>query len=123
MNHAFEKMSEAELRALAADASTRADWLARRIPREQMLKMLDQYLDQHGWGFDELMGLPGTPPGRQKVPLNPPRYRDPATPSRTWSGRGRKPHWLLEKQNEGLSLDDLRIYGHQPSSGTAKAEN
>jgi DNA-binding protein H-NS len=35
------------------------------------------------------------------------RYRDAAS-GKTWSGRGRRPGWVLEALKAGKSLDDLR---------------
>jgi DNA-binding protein H-NS len=39
----------------------------------------------------------------------PPKYRDPAEPSQTWSGRGRKPKWVLEREAEGRALESMLI--------------
>jgi DNA-binding protein H-NS len=37
----------------------------------------------------------------------PPRYRNPADGSQTWSGRGRPPGWLQQALADGKSLDDF----------------
>lgn len=37
-----------------------------------------------------------------------PRYRNPADPGQTWSGRGRQPKWVAEALAAGKSLDQLR---------------
>ena len=37
------------------------------------------------------------------------RYRHPSDPGLTWSGRGRKPTWVLQWIESGKSMDDLRI--------------
>jgi DNA-binding protein H-NS len=39
----------------------------------------------------------------------PPNYADPNNPDRTWSGLGRKPNWIREYENQGITLDQLRI--------------
>lgn len=36
------------------------------------------------------------------------KYRDPRT-SKTWSGRGRPPVWILEYENNGGAREDLLI--------------
>jgi DNA-binding protein H-NS len=36
------------------------------------------------------------------------KYRDPAS-GKTWSGRGRRPGWVLELESQGKSLDACRI--------------
>jgi DNA-binding protein H-NS len=35
-------------------------------------------------------------------------YRNPDNKSQTWSGRGRKPNWLLSALESGKILDDLK---------------
>jgi len=116
----IDHLSEQELREIAAIATDRADRLSRRLPREQMQKMLDQYLDDHGWSFDELMGLAGAKQMAPKIPLSPPRYRDPGAPLRTWSGRGRKPHWVIALEHKGIALDDIRV--GKSAQATAQTE-
>ena len=38
-----------------------------------------------------------------------PKYRDPNDASRTWTGRGRKPLWVVDQLNSGRTLNDLLI--------------
>jgi DNA-binding protein H-NS len=38
-----------------------------------------------------------------------PKYRDPANPKVTWSGRGRTPKWVAEALAGGASLADLAV--------------
>ncbi len=38
-----------------------------------------------------------------------PRYRNPQNPNQTWTGRGKKPHWVVNALANGLSLEDLAI--------------
>ena len=38
-----------------------------------------------------------------------PKYRDPANPNVTWSGRGRTPKWVAEALKRGASLADLAV--------------
>ena len=38
-----------------------------------------------------------------------PKYRDPANPKVTWSGRGRTPKWVAEALAGGASLADLVV--------------
>ena len=46
------------------------------------------------------------PAGRGKVA---PKYRDPANPKVTWSGRGRTPKWVAEALAGGATLADLAV--------------
>ncbi len=38
-----------------------------------------------------------------------PKYRNPAEPTQTWSGRGKQPRWLSAQLRSGKKLDDFRI--------------
>ena len=38
-----------------------------------------------------------------------PKYRDPANPNVTWSGRGRTPQWVSEAVESGASLAYLAV--------------
>lgn len=40
---------------------------------------------------------------------NPPKYRNPENPAKTWSGRGRQPNWVKSHLAAGGKLDDLAI--------------
>lgn len=50
----------------------------------------------------------GTAP-RASQAAAPGRYANPDDPGQTWSGRGRRPAWLVEGLNGGKSLDDYAI--------------
>ena len=45
----------------------------------------------------------------QKAPKGEPRYRDPANPFNTWSGRGKRPDWLRTYLEQGAQLSDFEI--------------
>jgi DNA-binding protein H-NS len=38
-----------------------------------------------------------------------PKYRNPAEPSETWAGNGKKPRWLTAQLKSGKKIDDFRI--------------
>jgi DNA-binding protein H-NS len=38
-----------------------------------------------------------------------PRYRNPADASQTWTGRGRKPRWILDVVASGKTLAELKV--------------
>lgn len=41
--------------------------------------------------------------------VNPAKYRNPNEPSQTWTGKGRKPGWVVESLANGNTLNDLLI--------------
>jgi DNA-binding protein H-NS len=46
---------------------------------------------------------------RRPYPRVFPKYRNPARPLETWSGRGKQPRWLTAELRSGKKLDDFRI--------------
>lgn len=48
-------------------------------------------------------------PNAEKAPKGEPRYRDPANPFNTWSGRGKRPDWLRAYLEQGAQLSDFEI--------------
>jgi DNA-binding protein H-NS len=48
-------------------------------------------------------------PSRRRYPAVPPKFRNPAEPHQTWSGRGKRPHWVTELLDAGSSIQDFQI--------------
>ena len=46
---------------------------------------------------------------RRPYPQALPKYRNPAEPSETWSGRGKRPRWLTAQLRSGKRLDGYLI--------------
>lgn len=47
--------------------------------------------------------------GRRRYPEVTPKYRNPAQPSETWSGRGRQPRWVQLALQSGQMLEEFEI--------------
>jgi DNA-binding protein H-NS len=99
----FKSMSMDELWSVHEFVSAA---LARKIQAEKA--RLDERLRQ--------LKLDGVPQhiekmsrARRPYPQVFPRYRNPAQPSETWSGRGKKPRWLTAQLKWGKKIDDFRI--------------
>lgn len=58
-----------------------------------------------GFSLTELTGGKG----KGAKSINPPKYRNPANPDQTWSGRGRRPEWVKGHLAAGKDLEKLRI--------------
>src|SRR5579864_6788211 len=54
-------------------------------------------------------GVNGSQHARRPYPQVFPKYRNPAQPAETWSGRGKQPRWLAAQLRSGKKLDDFRI--------------
>lgn len=46
---------------------------------------------------------------RRKYPRVLPKYRNPQSPSETWSGRGKLPRWLVIATKNGRRIEEFRI--------------
>jgi len=97
-------MSLDELKKLKKDVGKAIDSYEDRA-RKAALADVDAIARQHGYTIDQLVGKVAVK-GRAPVP---PKYANPADKSQTWSGRGRKPKWVVEALDNGKSLDDLKI--------------
>ena len=73
--------------------------------REAALAELKDVDKKHGFDLQDL----ASGKGKTAKTVSPAKYRDPAEPSNTWTGRGRKPNWLMQALAEGKSLEDFAI--------------
>jgi DNA-binding protein H-NS len=61
--------------------------------------------EKSGFSLNELFG---TKRGGKRGPA-PIKCRNPKDPSQTWSGRGRKPNWLVAALKKGAKLDSFAV--------------
>jgi DNA-binding protein H-NS len=101
--HDLKSMSTEELWSLHEFVSAE---LARKIPAETA--RLDQRLRQLGLGAGA-HNVKETSHARRPYPQVCPKYRNPADPSETWTGRGKQPRWLTAQLKSGKQIDDFRI--------------
>ena len=74
--------------------------------RQELRKRVQKMVEEAGYSLDDVIS-----PGKSNAPTKkaPPKYRNPEDESSTWTGRGRKPLWVLAALESGKSLDDLLI--------------
>ncbi|WP_246156590.1 H-NS histone family protein [Aquicoccus porphyridii] len=103
-------MSVAELKSLEGKVAKAIETVTAQ-ERQKAIAALQAKAKELGYSLDELIAQE-TPRGRGK---GKPRtkgvakYANPANPSQTWTGKGRRPGWVLEALQAGKSLDDLAI--------------
>lgn len=97
-------LSLAELKKLQKDVTKAIESFEER-QRKAVLAELDALARERGFTIEQVVGV--APPSTRKPVA--PKYANPADPSQTWSGRGRKPKWVVEALDAGKSLDDLAI--------------
>lgn len=102
MNIDFETLSREELQTLINNAQKALKTVdARR--RVEAKRAAEMAAKEYGYSLDEVMEA--GPKGSKGAP----KYANPADPTQTWTGRGRKPNWVIAALEEGKSLDDLAI--------------
>jgi len=82
--------------------------------KELFLQMRD-LAARHGMSVEDVIAggarrrrLRGTGPAVAKS-KSPPKYRNPDDPEKTWSGKGRKPGWIVAGLAKGKNLEDFAI--------------
>jgi DNA-binding protein H-NS len=58
--------------------------------------------------------------GRRKYPIVLPKYRNPSSPSETWSGRGKQPRWLVAELKSGHKIGEFAISHASPTKGSGR---
>jgi DNA-binding protein H-NS len=103
-----DKMSLKDLVELEARVQ-RAIAAARDKERNDLKKKMAEMAETHGFSVTELFGgARGRGAGKGKS-LGVAKYANPENKSDTWTGRGRKPNWLLERLKKGAKLSDFEI--------------
>ena len=73
--------------------------------KKQALDELKAVATRHGFLLDDLM-----PNSQNNVKhKSAPKYRNPLNYDETWTGKGRKPKWVVEFLEAGGSLDYIEI--------------
>lgn len=67
---------------------------------------LDELVAKGGKGGRKAAAVAGVVTARKPVAI---RYRDPANPSDTWTGRGKQPRWLVARLASGARLEDFAV--------------
>ncbi len=99
-------MSRKELETLRKDVDKALSTVAER-ERKAALEAAERVAAEHGFSLAQLTGAAGTAKrGKAKSPA---KYRNPANPDQTWSGRGRKPGWITEAEAAGRPISDFLI--------------
>jgi DNA-binding protein H-NS len=112
-------LSAKELDALIAQAKQRKTTLRKRKPIASIRKRITEFATAEGYTIAELFGgksAAGTPRASKKAARKgrklgkvPPKYRNPAKPTETWTGRGKQPRWMAELVKKGKKPEDFLI--------------
>jgi DNA-binding protein H-NS len=104
----IDKLSLKELVDLEAKVK-KAIAFARDRERNELKKKMADLAETHGFSVSELFGTTrGRGAGKSKS-VGVAKYANPENRSDTWTGRGRKPNWLVERLRKGADLSDFEI--------------
>ena len=103
---ALDNMSYAELKAIAPMIPAK---IAERekAEREAVKTELAALAKSKGFEISDLFG--DSPKAAKERKTVAPKYRNPADAEQTWTGRGRKPKWIVEALASGGTMDDFLI--------------
>ncbi|MEQ1652215.1 MAG: H-NS histone family protein [Hyphomicrobium sp.] len=100
-----DKMSLKDINDLEAKLQ-KAKTQARDRAKSEIKDKIDRLLDGSGFSIHDLYGMSGKVRGRGKSAA---KFANPENKSETWTGRGRKPNWLVARLNKGAKLNDFSI--------------
>ncbi len=84
-------------------AATKRQANKKQQEKSALLETFKQQAKAKGMTLDEILGGKSV---RKPVPA---KYRNPDDASQTWTGRGRKPLWVVDALANGASMNSLEI--------------
>lgn len=95
---ALKDLLELEIRVKKAIAN------ARERERADVKNKLVALAEDAGFSLNDLFGSRGRGKAGGVA-----KFANPDNRAQTWTGRGRKPNWLVAKLNKGAKMDDFAI--------------
>lgn len=119
----INSLNSKELTDLISQASKRKKVLAKRKPISQVRAAINRIVRTSGYTMEELYGAKAIAPAKARKSSGaagkktagkprgkvPPKYRNPAKPTETWSGRGKHPRWLAAYVAQGRDPAEFLI--------------
>lgn len=101
----IDKLSHTELLNLQARIETAIEE-KRAEERTKLREKVAEMAAEAGFSLDEVVSKRGKDRRRGKAAV---KYRNPEDRSQTWTGRGRKPNWLIAELEAGRSIDEFAV--------------
>jgi DNA-binding protein H-NS len=99
----YDKMSVKELTDHIARAQKALN-AAKDRERAELKQKISSLAENAGFSVGELFGGRGR--GGKAIAV---KYMNPDNRSETWTGRGRKPNWLVAKLSKGAKINDFAV--------------
>ncbi|SHI55227.1 H-NS family nucleoid-associated regulatory protein [Wenxinia saemankumensis] len=74
--------------------------------KKKAMEAAERAAAEHGFSLAELTGAAK---GRKARTKGTAKYRNPEDPSQTWTGKGRRPKWIVEAEDAGRPISDFEI--------------
>lgn len=112
-------LSAKELGALIKNAKKQQTIVAKRPAITKVRAQLTKLAKANGYTLEEVAGVAAPTRSRatkaapakavRKLGKVAPKYRNPANPKETWTGRGKQPRWLAAYTTKGKKLEEFLI--------------
>jgi len=103
----IKNLNHSQLNDLISKAQVRQT----ELRKEKVAKLRDKVIaliKSEGYTFDDIFGH-ARGKAKRTTGTVAPKYRNPANPTQTWSGRGKRPHWFNDALKAGKKEKDLAI--------------
>lgn len=100
----YTKLSDNELNAMLAGVTAELD-KRKEAEKQKAIDQIKAIAESAGLSLAAV--AKGTRKPKAKAVA--PKYRNPNNPEQTWSGRGKKPRWLVDSIAAGRSLESHAI--------------
>jgi len=107
--------SQKDLDSLINQAQKQKSAMNKRKPIAGVRKKLVALAKAEGYTIAELFGGAKAAEGKTRKASKttgrkvPPKYRNPANPKETWTGRGKQPRWLADQVKKGKKVEEFLI--------------
>ncbi|MBT0958108.1 H-NS histone family protein [Alphaproteobacteria bacterium KMM 3653] len=110
MKVSLKGMTRKELEKLQEQIVVQLDKLAAK-DLEAAKAAAEKAAAAYGVSLDDLVGGKTGRKKRAKAagPIGKAKYKNPANPDQTWTGRGRRPQWVIDALGAGKNLEDMAI--------------
>ena len=92
------------------DLISKAQQRQHDLRKEKVVKLREKVhalIKAEGYTFEDVFGTRAK--AKRAGAKVAPKYRNPANPTQTWSGRGKRPHWFNDALKAGKKEKDLKI--------------
>jgi DNA-binding protein H-NS len=103
----IKSLNHNQLNELITKAQVRQNEL-RKEKVSKLREKINALIKAEGFTFDDVFGA-RAPKSKRAGTTVAPKYRNPADPAQTWSGRGKRPGWFNEALKAGKKEKDLLV--------------